>query len=374
MVNEIKKVGIFINTPAQYHFYKNIIIELNKRGIETAIVFRDYGETKSLITENKNDYFEYSRNSSSLFYKTMMIPVDVDRACRYLRQQKVDAITGFGFYDSYTATLLSVPCIVFTDCEPYINSGYSLQCKLFMPFADIIVTPQYFNQDLGHKQLRVNSVKETAYLNPKYYTPDKSVFKFLGIDEDESYAILRFNAFDAGHDARISGFNLENKTELLKRISSKMHVFISSEGRSENGLSKYQIKIPKSRIHDAISFASLIVTDTQTMSTEASILGTPVIRSNAFVGQYDMGIFKELERRNLLFNFKDPKQAIEKADEMATDIKRYKSEWVERSRQFNKENICITDFMVDILSNIDGYMSQQKSSHQTLDPRPFRFF
>lgn len=369
-MKEIRNVGIFINTPAQYHFYKNIISELNKVGIGTAIVFRDYGETKSLITEDKKDYFEYSHNNSSLFNKTLMIPLDILRACRYLKDQNVDLITGFGFYDCYCASLLSVPSVVFTDSEPHINSMYSIQYKFTMPFADIVITPEYFNQDLGPKQIRINSIKETAYLDPKYYLPDKSVLKVLGLKENDRYAILRFNAFDAGHDVGISGFSMEDKIELVRRLSPKMKIFISSEGKGENALSKYQIKIPKSRIHDAISFASLIVTDTQTMATEAAILGTPVIRSNAFIGKYDMGIFKELEARQLLFNYDNSRQAIEKADEISSNSEKFKIEWIERSRQFLRENTCITDFMTDIIINYNKYNSSQGLFQKTLAALP----
>jgi uncharacterized protein len=328
-------------------------------GIQAAIVFRDYGETKNLVLENKNDYFEYSHNYSSLFNKTMMTPFDILRACHYLRNQKVDVVTGFGFYDCYCASMLSVPCIMFTDSEPRINPSFSLQCKLFMPFADIIVTPEYFNQDLGYKQIKIKSIKETAYLDPKYYSPDKTIYKMLGIEENENYAIFRFNAFDAGHDVNVSGFDMESKIELVRRISPRMKVFISSEGKSENALSRFQIKIPKSRIHDAISFASLIVTDTQTMATEAALLGTPVIRSNAFIGQNDMGIFKELEKRQLLFNYSSSKQAIEKAEEISSNCREFKTAWMDRSKNFIKETTCITDLMTDIIINHKIYISRR---------------
>jgi uncharacterized protein len=354
-VNEIETVGIFINTPAQYHFYKNIIYELNKLGIKTAIVYRDYGETKSLIKENNQNYFEYSSKRSSLVVKSTMIPLDIFRACHYLKHQNVDLVTGFGLYDCFSSSLLGVPCIVFNDSEPYINSSYSIQYKIFMPFTDIIVTPSFFNQDLGRKQIRVNSIKETAYLHPKYYSPDKSIFEFLNLSENEIYAILRFNSFDAGHDIGISGFDMKDKIELVRRIGSQMKIFISSEGKMGDSLSKFQIKIPKSRIHDAIAFASLVVTDTQTIATEAAILGTPVIRSNAFVGKYDMGIFNELEKRHLLFNFKDRKQAIDKAEEISNNYQKFKTEWINESKRFLEENICITDFMVDLMTRYSEY-------------------
>jgi uncharacterized protein len=358
-VKKIKNVGIFINTPAQYHFYKNIAYELNKLGIATFIVYRDYGETKSLVVEGGNEYFRYSNSTPSFLVKSMMMPLDILRISNFLKSQNVDIVTGFGGYDCFSASLLGVPCIEFNDSEPYINLGYSVLNKIYLQFTDVIVTPTFFNQDLGSKQIKVNSIKETAYLDPKYYIPDKSILKSLDLDKNENYAILRFNSFDAAHDIGISGFNMESKIELVKRISPRMKVFISFEGRIENSLSKYQIKIPKSKIHDAIAFASLLVTDTQTIATEAAILGTPVIRSNAFIGPKDMGIFKELEKRQLLYNIKDSNKAIEKAEEISNNCQEFKAEWIKRSKDFLGEIVCITDVMTDLISNYPMQQSLQ---------------
>jgi hypothetical protein len=104
----------------------------------------------------------------------------------------------------------------------------------------------------------------------------------------------------------------------------------------------------------------LVVTDTQTIATEAAILGTPVVRSNAFVGQNDMGIFKELEKRHLLFNFEDRRQAIEKAEEISKNSKKFKDEWLHESKRFLEENICITDFMIDLMIRYPEYSSRSR--------------
>ena len=350
-MKEIKKVGIFINTPAQFHFYKNIINELKNNGIAAAVVYRDYGETKTLVEEGNRTYFEYSHKESSFLIKGIKVPMDIFRACRYLKKEKVDLITGFGLYDCISSSLLGVPCIVFNDSEPYVNLVYSFYFKTSIKFADVVVTPNSFNQDLGPKQIRVNSPKETAYLHPKYFKPDKSILNMLHLDEKDCYAILRFNSFDAVHDTGITGFDNESKIELVRRLSPRMNVFISSEGNLDPSLLKYQIKIPKNRIHDAIYFASLVVADTQTIATEAAILGTPVIRYNAFVGANDMGIFNELEARRLLYNYNNKHQAIDKAEEISIDCRKFKAEWVERSNQFSEENVSLTEYMCNLIMN-----------------------
>jgi hypothetical protein len=234
--------------------------------------------------------------------------------------------------------------------------------KAFMHYTDILVTPISFNQDLGRKQIRVNSPKETAYLHTKYYKPDKSIFNLLNLNENDTYVILRFNNFDAAHDTGISGFDNKCKIELVNRLSPRMRVFISSEAKLEHPLSQYQIKIPKSKIHDAINFAFLVVTDTQTIATEAAILGTPVIRYNAFVGAKDMGVFYDLEARQLLYNFQDSAKAIEKAEEISMNCREVKAEWIKRSGRYSEETVCITDFMCNLIMdyhrNIEEYQGK----------------
>ena len=41
----------------------------------------------------------------------------------------------------------------------------------------------------------------------------------------------------------------------------------------------------------------MVVADTQTIVTEAAVLGTPAIRYNSFAGENDMGNFVELEQK-----------------------------------------------------------------------------
>ncbi|MBP1928341.1 putative glycosyltransferase [Methanolinea mesophila] len=301
----MKNIGIFAITPAQIHFYRNIICELNKKDTNTYLLVRDYGETIQLVKEFEMPHFIFSRPPDSKYGKILNLPKEVLTAYKYLREKNVDLVTGFGIYESFTSALLNVPAITFTDSEYSVNAfTYVIQFYISSLFTDKYITPTSFKQDLGKKQIRVNSFKELAYLHPKYYHPDDSIFPLLGLSKGEPYILIRFNAFDAVHDFGVTGFSLEEKIEMVRSLEKHMRVFISSEGSLPEELCKYQVRIPKNRIHDAIYFASLVITDTQTMATEGAILGTPTIRCNGFVGSADMGNFIELERRyGLLYNF-----------------------------------------------------------------------
>ena len=87
------------------------------------------------------------------------------------------------------------------------------------------------------------------------------------------------------------------------------------------------------------------------MTTEASILGTPAIRCNSFVGKNDMGNFNEIEKKyGLIFNYDDPDKAIDKAVELVQKPN-LEEEWKKKREKLLKEKIDVTSFMVWFFEN-----------------------
>ena len=347
------RIGIFENTPAQFHFYKNIIKRLTERGHAVYVVARDYGETKNLIDESGNHYFYYSSSSSSKIGKAMELPSSIMKASKWLKNNQIEILTGFGTYDAFCSGLIGVPDIVFNDSEPRINvRAYKLQFKLMMQFLDAIITPTCFSTDLGRKHVKgINSIKEMAYLSNKYFTPDPSILDIIEMKEDENYAILRFNAFDAVHDNGIGGFSIENKIELVRQLENIVQYLFRMRGKPVPGLEKYVLKIPKSRIHDAIYYSKLVVGDTQTITTESALLGTPAVRCNSFVGKNDMEIFNLLENKyKAIYNFSSPLDAISKSISLI-QIPSLKTDWMKKKDSINEDMIDIVDYMVEFIEN-----------------------
>jgi len=344
------RVGIFLNTPAQVNFYKNIAEGLGNRGHEVMFLVRDHRETIELLNELGTRYFIYSKPEKSKSRKIMNLPFAVYKATCQLLRFKPDIIMGFGIYDAFSSFFLRKPCIVFTDTEPRVSLSLSIQFKLFMPFLKVIITPTSFLDDLGSKQVRVNSYKEMAYLHPDYYKPNDDIYDLLKLNMDEEYSLIRFNDFDATHDFGVNSFSLHNKIELVKRLNQYTKVFVSFEGEIPKEIERYELKVPKSRIHDVLYYARLFVCDTGTMATEAAVLGTPVIRCSSFIGQ-KWGNFVDLENKyGLMVNIRDPKMVIRKAEELIQKPN-LKKEWKEKRERLLEEKCDITKFMVWIIEN-----------------------
>lgn len=341
------KIAIFANTPAQIHFFKNIMKMLEDDGNNVNLLVRKEGDNINVLDELGIDYFIYSRPNTKLgnpaLGKVLSIPGDVLNAYNYLKNKETDIITGFGLYDALTSKMLNIPSILFFDSEPITYSyNFNLLFKLYQRFYDAILTPSSFQQDLGYKHIRINSYKELAYLHPNYYTPNIDTLRLCGLNEGEKFALIRFNALDAVHDLYIKGFRDEDKVRLVKSLEKHIKILISAESKIPPELNKYAIKIPKSKIHDILYYANLFITDTGTMATEAALLGTPSIRC----ANNEMGVFLDLENQfDLIINLKDPGELTERAIELL-QMNSLKENWRIKSKKVFDSKIDITKFMV----------------------------
>ena len=345
-----------INTPAQAHTWRYVIDDLSRKGHNVQISARDYGSTIELLTAFKFQYDSFkpiTRRSIRL----LEIIVHIRNGRELCKKFKPTIIIGFGVDAAIEAVLLGKPCIVFTDSEPV-----GIQNTLIKIFSDAIITPARFNMNLGKKQLRINSFKELAYLHPSYFQPDPSIYDELNIKREEKYVILRFNVFDAVHDIGRHGFSRDDQCHLLNEISKYAHVFISPEAKLPDELEKYRLPIAYNRIHHALYYATLLVTDTGTMATEAAVLGTPVIL--CLSNYMEFGNFLELEQKYaLLYAFDEPKKAIDKAVEVIqqTDLK---GKWAKKREKLLADKIDVTQFMVDFIENypdsFQNYKNQSK--------------
>ena len=283
-----------LNHPKHYYQFKYIMSILEERGHSIMVLARDKDFLLRVLQEEKVPYNVFGVHKESISGKVFSSFSILKHYKQIAKEFSPDVIVSkASLYGTLVAKMLGCKSFIFPDSEVV-----KLTNRVVAPLATRIITPEPFTIDFGEKHIRIKGVFEDCYLAPGVLSIDKSYPEKHSLQCP--YAILRFVGWTANHDLNNNGFSLDEKIALVDSISKYM------------------------------TNADLYVGDSQTMATEAALLGTPAIRSNSFVGENDMSNFKMLEKDyDLLLNIKDFKTVLNVATDFAKVSR--KVEW-ERKR------------------------------------------
>ncbi len=341
------KILVEIGHPGHVHHFKNMIWNLEKDGYEIKIVAIDKDITLNLLDTYGFKYEKLGKNYKSLAGKLYSLIVRDIKLLKIAKKFKPDMfISRISPHSAHVSRLFHKPHISFDDTE-----HAKFNDMLAIPFTDVICTSTSFKRDLGKKQIRFNGYTELAYLHPKYFKPDSSVLDDLGLSKDDKFIILRFVSWEASHDIKQKGFDLQTKKELIKEIEKRAQVFITSEKALTKDFEKYRITIPPEKIHDLLYYSTMYIGEGATMASEAAVLGTPAI----YVNTQRVGYLDEQEERyGLVYIFSNPKtaqrDAVTKAIELLED-ENVKSKWQRKKEKLLSEKIDVTKFMTEFIEN-----------------------
>ncbi len=335
---------IFANTPAHVHLYKHAVQSLRERGHEVLVLARDYGCTVDLVEWYDLPHEVYGYCDTSKGSLLARLPGHYLRAMRYARRFDPDLVFGMGGYAAHTGALLGVPTVLIIDSETT-----TIDHAISTPFARTVLTPDTIRKELGDSHHVFSGFKECAYLHPDVYTPDPTVRERLDLESDDPYVILRLNAFGSHHDVGQKGITEARRRRLIETVSEYATVFVSDEGdeMAFDDLPARPFDLHPALMHDALAEADLLIADTQTMVTEAALLGTPAIRSNSFVGDSDMGNFLELEEQGLIYNVAAFDELLERA-EVLLHADGVEEEWRRRRDEYVAQKSNLTEVIVDV--------------------------
>lgn len=306
---------IFTNTPAHVHLYRNLVAALESDGQEVLVLGRDYACTKDLLEYYDMPYEIYGPQGTDFRSLVTNLPRQLAGILRRARDYDPDVIFGRTAYAAYAGVLTGTKPVLVLDSQPSYTGP-----MVFSRFARAAITPKAFNRVLGSHHYTFDGLTEVAYLHPDVYSPDPTVRDDLGVDPDEQYAIVRFNAFDALHDVGTDGNTQVDRRRLLERLSDHATVFVSDEGGhlDFDDVPAREYDLHPGRIHDALAEADLLVADTGTMVTEAALLGTPAVR---FVDESEptMGEFEELERNGIAVQHTDFDEVLDSCVRLIED-------------------------------------------------------
>jgi len=213
-----------------------------------------------------------------------------------------------------------------------------------------------------------------SYLHPSVFTPDRSKVK---VSMDRPFFLVRLSGLSAHHDFGMKGITEEVLEKIIRRLEQVGSVYISSEKPLPARYKEYLLKIPVSEIHHYLYFASMLICDSQSMTVEAAILGTPSIRISSFSGR--ISVLEELELKyHLTYGFQPNDEAgiFNKLEELLS-ITDLRGEFMERRRIMLAGKIDVAAFLTGFIDHYPYRAEPLKNAgHRALDftPASYRDF
>jgi predicted glycosyltransferase len=192
------------------------------------------------------------------------------------------------------------PDVILTRSPAGVHAGRATRTPVLYdtddgPFANLIASPTATEKSYGKQHRRYQGYKELFYLHPSRFTPDPEIRDELGLSADETFHVLRLTAFTASHDVSEAGMSRAQIDRVIERMSTTGTVLISSEADLPEDLAHRRISAAPVRFHHVLAAAELVVGDSQTVCSEAGVIGTPSLRFNTWAGRHPYQV--ELEER-----------------------------------------------------------------------------
>ena len=354
------KVLIDIGHPAHVHYYRNLAGELQKKNCKVFWTVKDIPVARRLLDHYGFEYIVLPKKADGLagkVFKQIQYDFKLWRLCRH---EKIDIAIGTSVSVAHVSRISAVKSIVFDDDDDNVQP---LVTKYVNPFADALLSPKA----LKGKRKRQDTIyysgyHELAYLHPNRFVPDPKILNEAGLGHGEPFFIMRFNVFKAHHDVEIKGLSLEQKLKLIEILEPYGKIFITTERDIEPELQKYQLKIRPEKIHSLMAYATIFLGDSQTMTSEAVVLGVPSLRCNSFAGRISY-LEEEEHRYGLTYAFQphDFDKLVHKLRELLNtpDLREI---WKQKRDKMLSEKIDVTSFWCWFIENYPGSVKIMKEN------------
>ena len=338
---------IDVGHPAHVHLFKNLAEKLQEKGHGVYFSTKKVKSIEILLDTYGFQYTSLGRKHKGLFVKYLMTSLHLLRMLNLVRSKKINIGIGVSGLLPFISGYTKLNSICLDDDDSSVTPLFARSIRN----ADAILTPSALRNDSrGPNHICYPGYHELAYLHPNQFTPDPLVLKELGIENNERFFLLRFNAFKAHHDVGERGLDTDQKMQLIKVLKPYGKVFISSESDID-GFPEYKLNLPPEKIHSVIYYASMLIGDSQTMTSEAAILGTPALKCNSFAGRLSIPNELELEYE-LCYSFqpKDFDKMLHTIQELLENPK-LEAEFQSRRQKMLTDKIDVTAFMVWFIEN-----------------------
>lgn len=347
-----------ISHPGHVHLFRNVIAELEQRGHKIFVTSRDVKIINHLLNHYNIAYINLGLKGNSIINKGLKTVLQDFKVLRIAHKYKIDIGISSGIVLSHVAQLSKMKTMIFDDDDDFVEP---LVVKYGHPFAENILSPNVIGRKAKHN-ISYSGTHELSYLHPKRFIADNSLLNKLQLNPNDVFFVLRFVAFQGHHDVGHFGITLEQKIRLTNLLSKHGKVFITSEKPIEKELEKYRIPVPPEDIHSLLFYATMFLGDSQTMTSEAAILGTPALKCNTFAGK--LSVPNELEEKyGLCYSYHpdDFESFYEKTKELIS-IPNLKDVWSQKRATFLEDKIDVTAFMAWFIENYPASVKVMKEN------------
>lgn len=330
------RILIEVGHPKHVHLFRPLLKRWKARGDIFQVVTRDKDITHALLDRFGVPYVCLSKQQRS-YRSALELLVRWLRCVQWVRCFRADIVLSVaGITTALPSRILGVPNIALTDTETAVLSN-----RIAFPFADCILTPEWFTLRLGPRHRTYRGFHEWAYLHPDEFQPKADLVRAEGIDPANPYALVRLVKWDAAHDRGESGLQRADTTKLVNELGKQMPVYISAEGTLPAELQTWVAKFNIHQVHHVLAFATLVIGESPSMATEAALLGVPAVLASSWAGR--CGNMQVLEQKfNLMRVFSRGASAVQTALDLATQLPS-RDEIRARRDQLTHELECVPD-------------------------------
>lgn len=341
-------VLVYLGHPAHFHLFKESIKNLQAKSHKVVIVIKSKDVLEKLLIDSHLSYINIApklkKNGKAALYVSLVKRITT--LTKIILKYKPTKLAGSAAELAILGKLFRIPSYVFFEDDFEVVPKFA---KIAGPLATYLVCPNCCSAwKWNSKKIGYNSYHELAYLHPNHFKPDATKVEKI-FDLSKRNYILRFAQLTAYHDVGKSGIDATIAQQLIDILLPHGNIYITSERPLEPQFEKYRIQISPLDIHHALYFADMYIGDSQTMTAEAAVLGTPAIRFNDFVGE--LAYLEELEHKYQLtlgIRADNPQKLIETTRTLA-NTPNLKQIWQQRRSKMLEQSIDFSEFMIQLL-------------------------
>jgi predicted glycosyltransferase len=344
---------IDIGHPGHVHLLHPLAEELKKRGHRLFYSVRDIPVAKRLMEHyGMTPWIDLGSKKDSLVGKAQTVLKQDMQLLRFVCSNHIDLGLSCGLVLSQVSQLTRMKSYVFDDDD---DAAEPLVVKYSHPFSAAVFTPDCIQRKTP-RAVYYPGTHELAYLHPTRFSPDPTILQHAGIHPGERFFIMRFVALKGHHDVGQQGLTLGQKKALVEMLKPHGRVIITSERVVEPEFEPYRLPVPPEEIHSLMAYSSMFVGDSQTMTSEAAVMGVPALKCNTFAGRLSVPNLLE-NKYNLCYaytpdRFDNMLQHINTL--LSMDAVALKAEWQTKRQRMLETMIDPTEFFVNYIEHHEG--------------------